>query len=231
MNKQEHFGSKNLNHDYFLNEHKIKSEEFVKDLGVIVNKNLKPSDHINNITKKANALLGQYYRTFSCKDRNTVMKMYTNFVRPLVEYSTTVWSPCTNGNIEKIEKIQRRATRMISGIGKKSYEERLEICDLESLEARRLRFDLIKTYEIINNQYPIPCQKFFIKQEHQHNKNTRSQSNDEISVPKSRLESRKNFFSSRVVNSWNNLPKEIRISPTVESFKRSYDEFVKMNLQ
>lgn len=222
-----HFGYKNECNKYTLDKNKIRSEECVKDLGIMISNDLKPNKHINNITHKANFLLGQFNRSFSCKDKDTVTKMFTTFVRPILEYSTAAWSPCAIGNTDKIEKIQRRATRMISGIGKKTYEERLEICKLESLQARRLRYDLIEAYKVISNQHPIPFDRLFLRKNDIHDKNTRSQKNEEILAPKFRLQVREDFFSCRIVNDWNKLPLDVRNSESVEIFKKRYDDFVK----
>ena len=115
---------------------------------------------------------------------------------------------------------------MVSGIGKKPYEERLNFCKLESLEQRRLRYDSVEAYKIISDIHPVESDKFFTFTSTVHDKNTTSQSNDEISIPKCKLEIRKQFFSNRIIEHWNGLPKHVRDSPTLQTFRKGYDEFV-----
>ena len=66
----------------------------------------------------------------------------------ILEYASNIWSPTQIGLIDKLESVQRRFTKQITGFKTLSYSERLSLLDLESLE-RRLRADLITTYEVI----------------------------------------------------------------------------------
>jgi len=63
--------------------------------------------------------------------------------RPLVEYASPVWSPVSHAQIEKLEKVQRRFTKRLSGLSKMTYAARLQYLELQSLERRRLNQDLI----------------------------------------------------------------------------------------
>jgi len=68
--------------------------------------------------------------------------LYKSLVRPLLEYANTVWM-C---DIEKIEKVQMRATKLIQGLSSRSYEERLRVLQLPTLRYRPLRGDMIQLY-------------------------------------------------------------------------------------
>ncbi len=122
---------------------KLESVHCVKDLGVTITSNLKFSQHCKEAACKANRTLGFKNRNFSFKNKDIVLPMYISLVRPHLEYAVQFWSPHHAKDIAKLEAVQRRATKMISSLRKKSYEERLARLDLFSLEKRCLRGKLI----------------------------------------------------------------------------------------
>ena len=76
------------------------------------------------------------------------MKLYKSHVRSHLEFSVPAWSPWTEADKLVLENVQKRAVRMVSGLSG-SYEENLKDLNLQSLEDRRLRYDMIQTYKII----------------------------------------------------------------------------------
>ena len=65
--------------------------------------------------------------------------LYTSLVRPILEYASTVWNSLLQREIDELEKVQRRATRIPTDAYKLEYEERLKIWKLTSLEEREER--------------------------------------------------------------------------------------------
>jgi hypothetical protein len=80
-------------------------------------------------------------------------QLFVAVVRPNLEFGNAVWSPRFEKDENLIEKVQRRATRIIPGLKGKSYEERLEIMKFPSLSYRCLRGDLIEVYKYIHGLY------------------------------------------------------------------------------
>ena len=118
----------------------------VKDLGVTVDVSLKFADHINSITAKALRRVGLSFKCFITGDHNIfLVKAFNTYVRPVLEYASSIWSPTQIGLINRLESVQRR----FPGIGHLTYRERLSALNLESLEIRRLRLDLLLTYKIL----------------------------------------------------------------------------------
>ena len=75
-------------------------------------------------------------------DAHVLMSAFSVFVRPLLEYSSVIWSPFTKTEIGRIESVQRRFTKCIQSIKSCSYRERLIKLGIDSLYCRRLKFDL-----------------------------------------------------------------------------------------
>ena len=155
-----HFGHNNEKYEYTMNGAKINTVASARDLGVIINDSCKPSEHVTSITKKANGVLSQLNRTMISRNREVVINLYKIFVRPILEFAVVAWSPWERKDIDALEKIQRRATRMIPGLGKLPYEERLKACGLTTLECRRVRGDMVEMYKITNGYTSLDITNF-----------------------------------------------------------------------
>ena len=130
------------------------------------------------------------------------------------------WSPYLRGEIEELEKFQRRATKIVPAFEDLPYGERLEKLGLTTLEERRARGDLIETFKIINGHENIDRRKFFENRVYGGNIRGHRQTLQKHQVNK---EKRRNFFSQRVVDGWNNLQENIE-STTVNQFKNRFDK-------
>ena len=82
-------------------------------------------------------------------------QLFTSLVRPHLEYGNVVWHPYLRKDIEAIEAVQHRATKMVPGLSKMSYEERLKKLDLPTLEYRRQRGDAIEAYKYLHRKYEV----------------------------------------------------------------------------
>ena len=103
----------------------------------------------------------------------------------------------------------------------------MNICEIDSLEERRERCDMLTTYQILNDQYPIPSDYFFKHVSEEHTVNTRSSENGDLSLQKSNYDFRRHFYSQRVVPHWNNLPINISSAPNKKEFVKMYNEKLK----
>jgi hypothetical protein len=83
-------------------------------------------------------------------------KAFTTYIRPIIEYGSIIWNPTKKYLIDKLENVQRRYTKRISSLAHLPYLERLAALNLEPLEIRRLRLDLIQYYKIFHNLSCIP---------------------------------------------------------------------------
>ncbi len=129
----------------------LESTTCEKDLVITITSNLKWSSHVNNVVSKANQALGMLKNTFSYFDEDIVRRLYTAFVRPNLEYAVAVWSPYLKKDIAAIERTQHRVTRLTSSLRKLDYDSRLKVLNLQTLEQRRQRGDLIQVFRILND--------------------------------------------------------------------------------
>ena len=171
--------------------------------------------------KNANATLGIIRRHIKSRKKNIIIKLYKTLVRPKIEYCVQVWCPYLKKDIENIERVQHRATKLIGECAGLSYNARLDRVGLITLEKRRLRGDLIQVFKLIKGIDNIDYNKFFKLVD---NSRTRGHRFKIVKV-RSRLDIRNKFFSQRVVNSWNGLPTDVVEAETVNSFKNKLDKF------
>ena len=120
-----------------------------KDLGVTMNANMKVSEQCRIAASKGNQVLGMIRRNITY-EKSLIIPLYKAIVRPHLEYCIQAWNPHLRKDVDMLEKIQRRATKLIPELRDLTYEERLKECGLTTLETRRLRGDQIEVFEILN---------------------------------------------------------------------------------
>ena len=164
----------------------------VTDLGVIIDADLRVKHHLNNIVLKANQRSALIKRSFLSKNTSNLIRAFKIYVRPILEYASTTWSPSYISQINQIESVQRHFTKSISDLKHLPYTTRLSTLKLQSLEHRRLIADLTMCYNIIHNNNCLNTTTFFTL-------NTTSITRGHslrISVPIARLNVRATLFYS-----------------------------------
>jgi hypothetical protein len=219
--KSLHLGSSNQRLNYHMNSQILEDTRNERDLGVYVDEELQFHDHVSKAVAKASRLLGLTRATFTCLDNVTMPRLFTTMVRPHLEYGNVIWHPRFRRDSVEIEKVQRRATKLIPEIKHLPYDKRLRSLKLPSLQHRRRRGDMIQTYKILNEIDRIDSTLFF---DISAASVTRGHS-QKIVKKHARLGSRQSVFSQRVVNDWNSLPAEVIDSQSVNSFKSRLDKF------
>ena len=192
-----------------------------KDLGVYICDSLKVSMQCLEAEKKALKVLGFIKRSFNYKNQEIIITLYKSLVRPHLEYAVQMWSPYLRKDIERLERVQARATKLIPSLRNISYERRLKELNMFSLETRRKRGELIETFKIIQGFENIDSNKLF-----SFNTNITRSNGYKIHLPVARTEIYRNFFTYKVINAWNNLSEEIVNSPSVNVFKNRIDKLL-----
>ena len=154
-----HIGKGNVSHQFFINGSPLPVINSSRDLGITITSTLLFADHITNIVAKAHQRANTIHRCF----RNTTLlvRTFVTYVRPLLECNSVIWSPHHKGDTLSIEQVQRRFTKRLLGLRDLSYEKRLSVLNLQSLELRRLHFDLIWCYKILFGLVCVNFDEFF----------------------------------------------------------------------
>ena len=121
-----------------------------KDLGLTISADMKVSEQCGIAAAKGNQIQGFIRRNIVYKEKELIIPLYKTIVRPHLEYCIQAWRPYRQKDIDMLERVQRRATKMIQKLRNISNEMRLKECGLTTLETRRLRGDQIEVFKILN---------------------------------------------------------------------------------
>ena len=161
-------------------------------------------------------MLGLIKRT--CKgldDPKTLRTLYCSLVRSNLEYCSVVWSPYTKRNTDKLERIQRRATKLIFK-SDDPYDIRLKKLNLMSLDKRRSLADVTFLYKVLNGIIDIDISK--IIDFHSEADRFSLRAKDSLTLKKKYVRTNvlKYSFFHRITDQWNQLPLDIRVSDNVK---------------
>ena len=199
--------------------HQLQQVPHHKHLGLIISEDLSWKDHIDSITSNANKKLNILAHLKHILDRKTLRIMYESFIRPSLEYGSIIY--CNETDLEKdsLEKVQRRAARIISG-GTVCTSLRLlyEELAMETLDTRQERQILLMFHKIIHDNTPSYLQDIAPKPVSQRHRYNHRRPNDYI-LPKCRLAKYQKSFFPLGTKTWNNLPHEMKLIDDFEAFK------------
>ena len=128
---------------------------------MLIDEELKSHKQTAAAVKKANSILGLIRKSFVAFDKVSLGLLSKSLVLPHLEYCNVIWGTFYKGDIIAVEKIQRRATKLVPESKHLSYQDRLQALDIPSLSYRRQRGDMIATYKLLTNQLKIKGEELF----------------------------------------------------------------------
>ena len=211
--KSLHIGRSNNRTIYKMDNQELQQVREEKDLGVLIDEELKFHKQTAAAVKKANSILGLIRKSFVDFDKVSMGLLYKSLFRPHLEYCNVSWGLFNKGDIIAVEKIQRRATKLVPESKHLSYQDRLQALDIPSLSYRRQRGDMIATYKLLTNQLKIKGEQLFSMG----NVTTRGH---KYKLFKQHATKFVRTFSNRIVTDWNSLPEYVVEAPSTDVFQK-----------
>ncbi len=216
-----HLPNIRLMYDYTLHSRVLESVSTAKYLGLTFADNLSWGTHIHNVTSKANKTLGFLRRNLAFAPRDTRESAFKTMVRPQLEFASCIWSPYTETDISKVEKVQRTAARWVCRRWRNQSHvgEMLEDLGWPTLAQRRDTASLAFFFKIHHGQVDIDRANYL--QQLHNPRTTRSSTNHpfQYSRPLAYSDTFKYSYFPRTIPLWNCLPNGTVSSETVSGFK------------
>ena len=191
-----------------LNDAPLKRVNSYKYLGILISSDLMWSSHISSICSKTRRLTGMLYRQFyKHSSPNTMLKLYTSFIRPHLEHACTAWDPFLKKDVNVLEDVKEFALRVCTKSWDLTYDALLSETYLPSLAVRRQRAKLCSLYSFINHLCHFPNAPL---ENRAHPYATRaSQTHALVPIPHHSNQYRGSFFPS-AIEAWNKLSPDIQ---------------------
>ncbi|KAK2167742.1 hypothetical protein NP493_1264g00008 [Ridgeia piscesae] len=204
---------------YHLHGHNLQNVSTAKYLGVNIQDNLNWGLHIDTITNKANKTLGFLRRNLKIGNKKTKETAYKAFVRPILEYSATVWDPHSANNIKTIEKVQRRAARWVTNRHHQTscVNSIIDSLAWPTLQQRRKKARLEMFYKFHHHLITIDSE--YLPQPTETRSSHRKNNTHSYNIPYCRTQYRQMSFFPRTIPEWNSLPQEIVAAKSLDCFK------------
>ena len=191
-----------------------------KYLRVLLSSDMPWSPHINAICVKARRLVGLLYRKFySWSDRQSLLTLYTAYVRPHLEYCSCVWDPFLQKDVDLLEGVQKFALKVCCKQWSASYQELLDASHLSSLQTRRENARLLYMYKIIHKLIDFPDAPLQLKPAPPYSSRNRNPLS--LKLCHCRTSKFLNSYFPRTSSRWNNLPAAAVTSTSISSFKHN----------
>ena len=207
---------------YNIVNHRLECCSIIKDLGVIFDRLLKFDNHIYEMINKGFSTLGLISRNFNGLNKDSFLLLYKSLVRSKLEYAVNVWSPWRLKEIEAIERVQKRATKMVKECENLKYIDRLKLLNLPCLRYRRSRGDLIMVYNMLKSDDGNECYPRLTLHD---DRRTRGHEY-KLNAQRFHGNLKKFSFPNRVVALWNALKEDIVQAKDVNNFKNKLDAFM-----
>ena len=205
-----------LETSYLLHDHHLSIVPSGRYLGATIHEKLQWNEHVDSTTKKANNSLAFLRRNIASCPKAIKSQCYKSLVRPILEYASPAWDPHTAQNINKLEAVQRRAARFVTGDYRRTSSTSQMIATLcwPTLQQRRADAKLVLVHRIIHGHVEIQAPAYFRPTA----LTTRGHSL-RYYLPFCRTDVYKHSFFPSGIRSWNQLPEEVASAQSLDAFR------------
>ena len=203
--------TKPLNHTYNIHDTPLQPTKTAKYLGITIDNKLTFNNHISEISSKASSTLAFISRNFYKCPIKTKQQCIKTLVHPILNYGASIWDPHTQNNIHKLEKVNKRAARFVTGnytLEHGQTEKNLSLLNWPTLQEQRKHHKLTLMYKINNNIIHAPTEDL--------QPNPRKPLN--FHVPQSSIDAHLHSFYPSTIRLWNQLPQTTKTSTSLTSF-------------
>ena len=144
-----------LHHNYSLNGQPLSSATQCSDLGVLRNSSFFYDAHVQNTALKASTLVEIIMTVFGSLDPEFLVKVYVTYIRPELEYASTIWPLPSVAYCTVLKNVQCRFTRHLRGMAEFVYEQHLSVLNLLRLHDQRVYNDMLIVYKVLPHRSKI----------------------------------------------------------------------------
>ena len=206
---------KPITNTYSIHGKELNTADHAKYLGVTISSDLSWKKHIDNITKKANSTMSFIRRNIRSSPPSAKSNAFKTYIRPTVEYASSVWSPHSEGLINQLEMVQRRAARFV----KQDYTRTSSVTDMltdlkwDTLQHRRNNTRTTMFFKIMHNLVDIIPDPPLI------NAKTVRGHNQRFRQIRARTSIFQNSFFPATIVLWNKLPQDVVDQTSLDAFQ------------
>ena len=200
-----------LNQTYNIHNTPLQFTNAAKYLGITIDNKLNFNTHISAITRKANSTLSFISRNFNKCPQKTKEHCVRALVHPLLNYGSSIWDPHTQCNIDKIEKVNKRAARFITGnyiFEHGQSEKNLSQLNWPTLQQQRFQHKVTLLFKIHRNIIHVPSTDL----------QPAPRNPLDFAIPQSTIEPHLHSFFPSTIRLWNTLPPDTKTAPSLPSF-------------
>ena len=208
-----------------INEKPIELVKYTKFFGVYIDEELSWKHHIDQVVSKISKMTGIMAKVRHYLSLKTLQTIYYTMVYPYLTYYDIIWTSTYPTRPKPLFRVQKKIVRIMT-FAKYNKESRPLFLQLKLLNIYQLNtyFAALFMYSYFNNNLPNYFTNYFSLNREMHGHNTRSASN--IYINYRRTNYGKFSLKIRGAQIWNELPKELRISQSYNSFKKLTRDYI-----
>ena len=208
-----------------INDQPIKKVKETETLGMVIDQHLAWSKHVEEKSKKVSSAIGALKRVRPFITIDVANKIYKAIIQPHIDYCSTVWDGLGSTLLDKIQKLQNRAARIVTQSNYyTSASSLLEELGWDKVSTRWKKQKAILMFKTLNNSAPEYLRNLFTdRNTHYSLRNAEGK----LNLPRPRTDYMKQSFSYCGAHLWNNLPESIRTIKSLKNFKKAIQEYYK----